>query len=70
MMTKPYIGPIPAASVDRAAGEYGEEAEAFRRCIRAMDSAFLEVVRDDGPKVDTSRTFGPDLMADAGRVSR
>ena len=38
-------GPIPAASIARhTAGWADVEAEGFRRCIRAMDRAYLEAI--------------------------
>lgn len=40
------VGPIPAASIDRhTAGWPDAEAQAFRRCIRAMDQVFLKSQR-------------------------
>lgn len=43
-------GPIPAASIARhVAGWPEDEAEAFRRCIRAMDEAFREACAPPAP---------------------
>ena len=69
MSDRPYIGPIPNSAIKAAAMEYGDEAEAFAICIRRMDAAYLEIVREnpDRPRVDMSRTFGPDMMRDLGK---
>ena len=67
-----HIGPIPAASIDRAAVNYPGEESDFRACIRAMDSAYLNYVRKPADsksqhRVNRSRTFGPDMMRSTGK---
>ncbi|GGX63300.1 hypothetical protein GCM10007385_35540 [Tateyamaria omphalii] len=68
---QPYIGPIPAASIRSASERFGSEAASFTRCIRAMDVAYLEVVRrhPDEPTVNLSRNFGPGDLLAAGKPS-
>lgn len=66
-----HVGPIPAASIDRAAARYPGEEEDFRLCIRAMDAAYLAEVRK--PKDQRHRVhrekFGPQMMRTIGRVT-
>lgn len=65
-----HTGPLPAASIDRMAPRYGDEAEVFRSYIRAMDAAYLREVRKppgERRRVDRSQTFGPAMMRGVGR---
>lgn len=38
------IGPIPESKIAAVAATYGEEAETFKRCIRAMDAAYRRAI--------------------------
>jgi hypothetical protein len=56
------VGPIPSASIDRWADRRcPDDAEMFRRCIRAMDRVYLAKATkaDDAPK----RALTPELFA-------
>lgn len=45
------IGPVPSSAIDRWVDRrgLGDEAEAFRTAIRAMDAEFLAHARDEMP---------------------
>lgn len=50
-------GPIPAASIDRrAVGMHPDEGAMFRKCIRAMDAAYMKAVRGDVDVPESSNT--------------
>ena len=41
------VGPIPAASIDRRSVHMdADEAEMFRKCIRAMDAEYLKYIAE------------------------
>lgn len=57
------VGPIPAGSIARhTAGWPCDEAEMFRRCVRAMDRAYLEAV-NPGPDGKVRKPADPRLAA-------
>ena len=63
MGSTPFIGPIPASSIARAAEEYPGEEAAFKRCIRAMDRAFLSIKKSGGGgHRNTGKTLTPDAL--------
>ena len=57
------IGPIPAASIERATAEMGEaDAILFRACIRAMDDEVFRHRRGEKPEPEPERTVTPELV--------
>ncbi len=60
-MTGYGSGPIPATSIDRRVADWpSDEAEAFRRCIRAMDEAFLDACAPAKPGEEKGGLPQPD----------